>query len=395
MSSILGGLSCLLQMSMTMGRYEEKDIEFVKRLLNDRENMDSREIGEWLNIPRNRELLDNVAAFRYHSIQENIDKKGEDIPLNRIRGIKRYIGRWLVAASVILVAGGMFLQLWKWKTDVNRGVTEIAQGKHNRVELILATGTHVALDGKNNTIEGSCETGIREDSVIGLDYSEASITGDEEVFNTLKVPVGGFYTLQLEDKTKVWINSLTVLRFPVAFTEKVRKVYLEGEAYFEVAHCDSLPFVVVTDELEVKVYGTEFNVNAYKNTRTKVVLVDGSVGVRVPALGKEIGLQPNQMAEYARGMGTLQISEVEPYPHIAWKDGEFVFDCETVEEIMERLARWYDIRVFYANEVVKRQMFSGIINRFERIEEILRLIEEVAIVRFEVKGNTVVVKPME
>lgn len=381
-----------------MDRYDEKDIEFARRLLGDRKHLDSREVKAWLSHWKNRELLDDVAALRYHSVQVDFDEAGEYARLKRMlsgQTRRRRIGHWGMAASIVLAIGVAVFQLWNGKAVEKSEVTEVAQVPDKRVELILATGDHVVLEGKNKVIAGTRETGIREDSLAGLDYSAAVVAGDEEVFNTLKVPVGGFYALQLSDSTKVWVNSLTALRFPVSFTGKVRKVYLDGEAYFDVAHHDSLPFVVVTDKVEVKVYGTEFNVNTYESQRVKVVLVDGSVGIRVPALNREVALHPNQLAEYAAGMEEVRISEVCPYDYVAWRNGEFVFNEETVEEIMERLSRWYDIEVFYLNEAVRRRTFSGIINRFDCVEEVLRLIGEVAVVRFEVKGNTVLVRPVE
>ncbi|MDE7074262.1 MAG: FecR family protein [Odoribacter sp.] len=381
-----------------MGRYDEKDIEFVKRLLGDRKSLGNREVEEWLSHRKNRELLDDVAFLRFHSTQVDFDEESEYLRLKRIlsgRVLRARLMRLGIAASILLMVGMAGFYLWSGKTVEKGGMMEVVRASNNQVELILATGERVALMGKNNLIEGERENGIREDSLVGLDYSSANMVGSEEVFNTLKTPLGGFYALQLSDSTKVWVNSLTTLRFPVTFVGKVRKVYLEGEAYFDVAHRDSLPFIVVTSKLEVKVYGTEFNINTYEAERIKVVLVDGLVGVRVPALNREVGMHPNQLAEYAENMKDVHISEVNPFDHIAWRNGEFVFNEETVEEIMERLARWYDIQVFYINDAVRKQTFSGIINRFEHVEDVLRLISEVAIVRFEIKGNSVLVKPVK
>lgn len=381
-----------------MGRYDEKDIEFVKRLLGDRKSLGNREVEEWLSHLKNRELLDDIAFLRFHSIQVDFNEESEYLRLKRIlfrRVLRVRLMRLGIVASILLMVGMAGFYLWSGKTLEKDRLMKVVRASNNQVELILATGERVALMGKNNLIEGERENGIREDSLVGLDYSSANMVGNEEVFNTLKTPLGGFYALQLSDSTKVWVNSLTTLRFPVAFVGKVRKVYLEGEAYFDVAHRDSLPFIVVTSKLEVKVYGTEFNVNTYEAERIKVVLVDGLVGVRVPALNREVGIHPNQLAEYVENMEDVHISEVNPFNHVAWRNGEFVFNEETVEKIMERLARWYDIQVFYINDAVRQQTFSGIINRFEHVEDVLRLIGEVAIVRFEIKGNSVLVKPVK
>ena len=115
-------------------------------------------------------------------------------------------------------------------------------------------------------------------------------------------------------------------------------------------------------------------------------------GIRVNATGKEVMLAPKQMAEYSEKTGMVRVEEADPYRYIAWKDGEFVFERETIEEIMERLGRWYDVKVFYENESLKQKRFTGVISRYENIEQVLRLIEGPATLRFEVKGNVVMVK---
>ena len=122
------------------------------------------------------------------------------------------------------------------------------------------------------------------------------------------------------------------------------------------------------------------------------VLVKGKVGIRVDGTGKEVMLAPKQIAVYEEKTGMVQVEEVDPYRYIAWKDGEFVFERETIEEIMGRLSRWFDVKVLYENESLKRKRFTGVISRYEDIEQVLRLIEGPATLRFEVKGNVVTVK---
>ena len=209
----------------------------------------------------------------------------------------------------------------------------------------------------------------------------------------MRIPVGGFYQLALSDGSKVWLNSMTELRFPVTFTGEQRKVYLTGEAYFEVTHDSVHPFIVETpDGMEVKVYGTEFNMNTYEKGVVQTVLVKGKVGVRGGVLGKEVVLAPEQMAVYREKTGEIQVENVDPYKYVAWKDGEFVFERETIEEIMERLSRWYDVKVFYSNESLKQKRFTGIVSRHKDIEQVLRLIEGPATLRFDISGNMVTVR---
>ena len=313
---------------------------------------------------------------------------------------RRIIHYWPVAASVVLLVGvfvGFALNEWsQMKADQGIAQTErIVPGV--KAELILSTGERVCLAQRSEFIEGMKESGIRNDSLAGLNYVGAKIQGEEIgeeiVYNTMQIPVGGFYQLKLADGTKVWLNSLTRLRFPVTFAGEERKVYLTGEAYFEVARDSVHPFIVATDEgMEVKVYGTEFNVDTYRKGTVKTTLVNGKVGIRVSATGEEMRLSPNQMALFTKATQSIQVENVDSYGVVAWKDGKFVFEDEPIEEIMERLSRWYDVKVFYANERIKKHTFTGIITRFADISDVLHLMEETAAVEFRIQGDTVTVK---
>lgn len=382
-------------------RYTDEDIEFANLILTDRENLDDAKVEAWMKDPEHVILLKEFATVyqKRMNIDFNRDKKVEFARLENTiqeRKSRRMTLRWSVAASVILLIGlfvGRMVNEWR-DLDEMRMLAEterIVPGV--KAELILSTGERVVLNQQRVSIEGVNETGIQNDSVTGLNYTMAKVQGEELVYNTMRIPVGGFYQLALSDGSKVWLNSMTELRFPVAFTGEERKVYLTGEAYFEVAPDSKHPFIVVTEEgMEVKVYGTEFNMSTYQHGVVQTVLVSGKVGIRVNATGKEVMLAPKQMAEYSEKTGMVRVEEADPYRYIAWKDGEFVFERETIEEIMERLGRWYDVKVFYENESLKQKRFTGVISRYENIEQVLRLIEGPATLRFEVKGNVVMVK---
>ena len=382
-------------------RYTDEDIEFANLILTDRENLDDAKVEAWMKDPEHVMLLKEFATVyqKRMNIDFNRDKKEEFARLENTiqeRKSRRMTLRWSVAASVILLIGlfvGRMVNEWR-DLDEMRMLAEterIVPGV--KAELILSTGERVVLNQQRVSIEGVNETGIQNDSVTGLNYTMAKVQGEELVYNTMRIPVGGFYQLALSDGSKVWLNSMTELRFPVAFTGEERKVYLTGEAYFEVAPDSKHPFIVVTEEgMEVKVYGTEFNMSTYQHGVVQTVLVSGKVGIRVNATGKEVMLAPRQMAEYSEKTGMVRVEDTDPYRYIAWKDGEFVFERETIEEIMERLGRWYDVKVFYENESLKQKRFTGVISRYENIEQVLRLIEGPATLRFEVKGNVVMVK---
>jgi len=376
----------------------DEDIEFAQQLLSRNEQAD-----EWIDDPEHTELLKELAAV-YEVDSDKDFSAGTRDELFRLRRTlnrqerRKHIQHWSVAASVVLLIGlfgGYLFSVYRTTPDhhTHRLTEQNAPDRH--AELILANGQRILLHRHNHLIQGLKETNIRHDSPNELDYMTAQIVegeNTEEIYNTLRIPTGGFYRLTLSDGSRVWLNSLTELHYPVSFNGRERKIRLSGEAYFEVTPDSTRPFIVMTDEVDIKVYGTVFNVNTYRKERVQTTLIRGKVGVHVRTTGQETLLQPEQLAEYTTADRQIRVKKVDPYSYIAWKDGEFVFQEETIEEIMERLSRWYDIEVIYADEAVRRKRFTGIINRYENLEKILRLIAAPSTLQFGIKGNTVTVR---
>lgn len=248
-------------------------------------------------------------------------------------------------------------------------------------ELISWITTRVVETG----IEGNLAKAEKQSLVYAKQEAE------ELVYNKVIIPRAGEYSLTLSDGTRVWLNSDSEIRYPEAFGKDRRTVFLSGEAYFEVTKDAVRPFYVVLDGMEVKVYGTSFNVNTHYQGKILTTLIEGKVGIRVKSTGAESLLQPNQMAEFSLENKDVKVTDVDTYYYTAWRAGEFVFQNETVEEIMERLCRWYDTEVFYANDSVKGKRFTGVIARFTDVADVLHLIGETATVQFNLKGNTITV----
>lgn len=378
-------------------KYELEDIEFAITLLSSPRKLDKEKVEEWLADSRRMELLENCALLREHYSSADFSrlKQGEKIRLMRkIRASRRRKLYWLSAAASIMVVFSLSLFLWINGEDSGQKNTGVlAPQRKGQVELILSSGERMVLGTDSLRLGNRVEAGMLKDSLRKLSYLQAPAgqDGQEEIFNTLVIPVGGLYELELSDGTRVWLNSVSQLRYPVQFTGKERKVYLSGEAYFDVKTDSLRPFVVESEGMDVRVYGTEFNVTAYQDEKLRTTLVQGKVGIKVDG-EKELLLRPGQMAEYDAQTKHLEVQEVNTYLYTAWIEGTFAFKDETIEEIMGRLSRWYDLNVFYANEEVKKQLYDGIIPQVKDFEDVLRMIEGTATIHFEIKGNTVIVR---
>ena len=168
-------------------------------------------------------------------------------------------------------------------------------------------------------------------------------------------------------------------------------MWLSGQAYFEVAADSARPFVVRAGATRVRVYGTEFDVNTYVPEETRVVLVRGRVGVSGEAPGEERVLRPSQLAVCDGRGGVREVRDVDVFPYVAWKDGQFVFKDESLERIMSVLSRWYDVDVEFRAEEAKAYRFTGHIRKYEDINVILNAINRMVGTRVVLEGQTVVV----
>ena len=268
---------------------------------------------------------------------------------------------------------------------------EVIKPGRLQAELRLGTGVRLALNEHQGVYSsGNAGVEIVNDTVTGKVSYHVNETGMEDslVFNTLIVPKGGEYSLELPDGTVVWVNSESSLRFPEKFTSNRREVFLEGEAYFEVKKDANRPFYVHTEVGKVRVLGTAFNVCAYSNDRFwQTTLVEGSVMINQEE--KEVLLKPNEQYQIDVRTGKAGLREVLPELYTSWRDGKFYFKAYTFEELVEKLERWYDFKMFYMNEEIKTRRFSGVVNKYQPLEEMFKFLQMTSDVQFNVKGNVV------
>ena len=187
---------------------------------------------------------------------------------------------------------------------------------------------------------------VHMDSTM-LNYQVTSKTApkNKPVYNKVETPRGGEYALLLSDGTKVHLNAMTSLRFPVTFDNGPRKVELEGEAYFEVCKTGQ-PFIVCTQGMQVEVLGTTFNISAYPQEEYQTTLVNGSVKVNTET-GESCILKPSQQATISLGNSSIQIRMVDAGFYTSWIKGKIHFKDQRLEDIMKILSRWYDMEVIF------------------------------------------------
>ena len=309
----------------------------------------------------------------------------------KLRRISQIAAVFIFIASV--VAGIWFAQ--SGKDDISY-ITAIEPGT-TRATLVLS-------DGSRHSLEGEKDVKLEEEATMivksgkQLNYKaekykrESIINKLSNRINTLKIPRGGEFLLTLVDGTKVWLNAETILRYPLRFNGNKRKVELIGEAYFEVAHEAEKPFIVEIEGQEIEVLGTTFNISAYPDQVKKyTTLVEGSVKVHTLIEKSELIIVPGQQIVYDSQHGQTKLREVNVRKFTAWKDGRYMFDNESLEEMMFILSRWYDFTVQFNNDSKRHLSFTGNLKRTEKFEDILTIIENTNEVKFKIDGKKVII----
>lgn len=199
------------------------------------------------------------------------------------------------------------------------------------------------------------------------------------------------FWMTFEDGTRVHLNYNTTIKYPPHFNSVSRTVYLEGEAYFQVAKDNKRPFKVITANGIVQQYGTSFNVNTHMVGTTKVVLVEGSISV-LPNHGGEYKVRPGELAILQAANQQVQISEVNIEPYVAWNNGRFVFDNCSLESLMNVISRWYNKDITFESEDIKKIRFTGDLDRYGSIAPILKAIQRVTHLNMEMDGRNIIIK---
>ncbi|VTR39610.1 FecR family protein [Sphingobacterium thalpophilum] len=368
----------------------------IYKLLRGQDTAEERaSIEHWRKSDdRNDKLIEDLRDAK--NIEEDLnffagldeDQAWQKIRQESAEGKKKWTVVRAVAMLLLVLGAALIYNLQKEKIDsggvqvtsIKRDISPAQQG----ALLVLADGSVMPLADSNKTIDPK---------IVALGSKQNTRDDDmpaETVrlqFNTLVVPKGNFYKLTLEDGTLVWVNASSQLKFPVKFKHDERRVILEGEAYFEVAHDAQRPFFVESRGSEVKVLGTHFNINAYShNVRTTL----SSGKVQVSHSGNIIVLEPGEYANIVSGQLSKGKADLEH--DLSWHNNQFYFKKETIAEIASTLSKWYDIQVRFKKGVSLNKVYTGNFKRDVKLSEVLEMLTYVCDLKFELRGNELIVE---
>ncbi|MBN2273654.1 MAG: DUF4974 domain-containing protein [Bacteroidales bacterium] len=311
--------------------------------------------------------------------------------------IFRYKWTRVAAAVVLLVAGSFLAYIVLTRHNTDRQNLSLIEPGTQKAVLTTSDNRRVVLGNtKQKVLYTDRHTTIIDTGSTLICQVSDPVNPEpaELVYNQLETPRGGEYTLILPDGSKVILNSQTRLRFPVQFAGNSRLVELEGEAFFEVTTNTDRPFIVRTNGVTTTVYGTSFNISAYRDDLfIQTTLVKGSVGFSTDDDDeqREYKLEPGQQACYNRSEKSVETKEVNAQQVIAWTEGLFVFEHEPLSQIMQKLSRWYDVEYEFKDESLGQETFTGDLERYVEISTILNMISIASDVEFRTEGKKIVI----
>lgn len=376
----------------------------AKKIAGKLNGEESDRFNQWLNsAEQNRiffkKIQDKASFFARNEQFESVDTKRAWMKFTEAVGIEGKKKRSLIflkyAAAVLfpLLIGTMVYWLIYERAGIDQAYTsKILPGAKNAF-LVLSSGERIDLGKEKVKAMKEADGTIIKRNNDELNYiRQKGEASGEVLLDKLVVPRGGEYSIVLSDGTKVFLNSMSKLVYPVRFSDDERKVILEGEGYFEVQKDEKHPFIVQVNGMQVQVLGTSFNVKAYQDEQNiYTTLVEGCVSILTgdSTVSQEHTLAPDQQAVFDKGNATVSVQNVDADQYMQWTKGRYVFADQSLDEIMKTLSRWYDFSFHYNDESLKEMRFEGGLNKYESIEPVLDIITRTGKVKVSVKGKEV------
>ena len=348
------------------------------------------------------ELKQVVISMAYHAANSEVDQSylqlKNRIEFNQEPSKPVFKLGWLKYAAAVLIVLGVAI-FWVQSSSSDRqqllssSSPTVVPGGHKAI-LTLSNGTKISLtDAAKGLLKNEDEISITKSADGEVVYA-AAVSGNSSnrvIQHTIETPSGGEYEITLPDGSKAWLNAESSLKYPVSFSGKERRVEMTGEVYFEIAKNRNMPFKIRSANQEIEVLGTHFNVNAYADeAAVRTTLLEGSVRVQMlpssPAI-VEILKPGEQSVLTANG---IEVKRVDTEETMAWRNGDFIFERESLPSILRKVSRWYDVEVIYKIDADAIK-FDGMVSRKRNIAAVLNMIESTGNVHFKLEGRRLIV----
>ena len=363
---------------------------------------DLKKILKKLKQPKNVEIFKAYIKINYYSIYimnqsdtESIIKevksriRQEESKITRFHFIKNTLK---YAAIFCLIFG---LGYYSNNNYVSNNEVEKIIPKKNDIVLTSTDNGEVVIEKDDNKTDDKkiipkINLIQKSDQLI----YDNNIDIKELVYHSLKVPYGKRFNIVFSDGSKAYLNSGSVIRYPVKFIEdKKREVFLEGEAFFDVAENKNELFIVNSKGIYVEVYGTKFNVRNYsEDFNSDIVLVEGSVGINNSEVSELTILKPGFKGSVDKESFRVTTSKVNTKIYTSWIDGEVIFRNETFSQILKKLERLYNVTIINNKNESLNEVFNAAINvENENIEQVLEYFNKIYNIEYQIFNNKIII----
>lgn len=374
----------------------------VKHITKQATSSELEFLQEWLQKPKNIDLYNKFVKINYalnYEIKNYNSEKAKEVLLRTIHNDKNMLKKRFTrivlkyAAIFIVVLGiGSFFK----KVLVNNLKSNIEISKNDVITLELDNGKiEVIYPGMNKKIQDAKGRVIGNQNKSQLIYTSAT-NPTKIAYNTLKVPYGKRFDVILSDGTHVYLNAGSSLKYPIEFIKgEERKVFLNGEAYFDVFSDKKHPFVVNANDINIQALGTEFNVSSYlEDSSINTVLVEGSVkifkGVKDTNVLSSVMLEPSYKAEWNKERKEIVVEKVDTKIYTSWLEGKLIFRNSPFKQIRKTLERHYNVKIISKNDDLDKQLFDATFD-IETIEQILNSFSLIYDIKYNVKNNVITI----
>ncbi len=359
---------------------------------------EAEELERWLAMsPSHRQQLEqlNDQDFLRRKYQQDLSidtAAAYSVFFKRItRKRPRKMQKWYIGTAVAALCLIALCVYWCWPETVSSELVvenAVIPAGGNEAVLTLA-------DGSQYHLQGTITTSIRQDdgstanaSAASLEYKADSSLCEMPLYNSLYVPRKGEFMLVLSDGTRIWLNSESTVEYPTSFLPGQRKIRLQGEAYFQVTPDPTSPFTIEAGDVQIQVLGTSFNLRAYEDEKVvQTTLTEGKV--RMSSGKRQMILAPDEQGCIDTETGNMTKKRVDVQIYTGWKDGRFIFERQTLAEIMRTLARWYDVEVVFQSDKVRNIKFTGNLKRYDDFGQIVSMLELACPAKFVIAGTTI------
>ncbi len=369
--------------------------------LNDQSNIEELDfLLDWIEDSNNYETFQQFISVHHFTNRSMNQADQEKIIIEIKKKIKsqkqkegvssfKYLKLTKYAAIVLLSVG-----LGYYLNQPQIEIKSIEEVVPSRVTLETSKGEELIIEEASSEIieiEGKVIAKRKPKTIVYEKNSDVK----ELKYNTLNVPYGKRFNVELSDGSIVYLNSGTSIKFPVQFMEgKAREIEIEGEAFFDVTHNENHVFKVKSKGAVVEVYGTKFNFKNFpEDTFSEIILTEGSVGVKKSDFDEKIMIKPSFKAKLNKSGNDIEITQVNTKLYTSWIDGRVVFRNENIDNLIMKLERLYNVSITNNNKNLSSNFFNAtIFIENETIEDVLNYLKEVYNINYQVVNNKIIIK---